>query len=70
MSSAAYIQGQTEFRADGRHASIGRKSFVFMWGAMTCLLLSTVLRLTSPPPVHEEDYLEEPEEPRVSGALQ
>lgn len=43
MLSAAYVQGRNHFRGDGREANIGKYSFGFMWAAMACLLLSTIM---------------------------
>ena len=41
--SAAYVLGRNNFRKNNQTASIGRYSFGFMWAAMACLLLATVL---------------------------
>ena len=41
--SAAYVMGRNNFRSDQRAANVGRMSFGFMWAAMACLFLSTVL---------------------------
>jgi hypothetical protein len=41
--SAAYVQGRKNFRSDGRNANLGKYSFGFMWAAVACLLLSTIL---------------------------
>ena len=41
--SAAYVIGRNNFRANNQTASIGKYSFGFMWAAMACLFLATVL---------------------------
>jgi hypothetical protein len=43
LMTAAYVEGRREFRRDGRNARLGRYNFGFMWAAVACLLLSTIL---------------------------
>lgn len=35
--------GRNAFRDAGREAQLGPKAFGFVWGAMACLLLATIL---------------------------
>ncbi|KAL9010440.1 MAG: hypothetical protein Q9173_004622 [Seirophora scorigena] len=43
LLTAAYVQGRNTFRSSGRTASLGRYNFGFMWAAVACLFLSTLL---------------------------
>ncbi|KAI4091301.1 MAG: hypothetical protein LQ344_004160 [Seirophora lacunosa] len=43
LLTAAYVQGRNNFRSSGRTASLGRYNFGFMWAAVACLFLSTLL---------------------------
>lgn len=43
LMTAAYVLGRRQFRLDGREAHLGPKAFAFVWTAVACLLLSTIL---------------------------
>ncbi|KAL8862268.1 MAG: hypothetical protein Q9178_001277 [Gyalolechia marmorata] len=43
LMTAAYVQGRDAFRAAGRTASLGRYNFGFMWAAVACLFLATIM---------------------------
>ncbi|KAI4223663.1 MAG: hypothetical protein L6R36_005250 [Xanthoria steineri] len=43
LMTAAYVQGRDAFRADGRTATLGRYNFGFMWAAVACLFLATLM---------------------------
>ncbi|KAL8913586.1 MAG: hypothetical protein Q9171_001670 [Xanthocarpia ochracea] len=43
LMTAAYVQGRDAFRAADRTASLGRYNFGFMWAAVACLFLATVM---------------------------
>ncbi|MCJ1226129.1 hypothetical protein MMC12_002778 [Toensbergia leucococca] len=43
LMTAAYVIGRNNFRANKQSANVGKYSFGFMWAAMACLFLSTVL---------------------------
>ncbi|KAI4138623.1 MAG: hypothetical protein L6R39_006693 [Caloplaca ligustica] len=40
---AAFVQGRNAFRSSGRTASLGGYNFGFMWAAVACLFLATLL---------------------------
>ncbi|KAL9025345.1 MAG: hypothetical protein Q9196_005814 [Gyalolechia fulgens] len=40
---AAFVQGRDAFRSRDRTASLGRYNFGFMWAAVACLFLATLL---------------------------
>ena len=42
-NSAAYVIGRNAFRSAGRTVSLGRYNFGFMWAAVACLFLATIL---------------------------
>lgn len=41
--SACYVQARNHFNNNGQSASLGSKAFGFMWAAVACLTLSSVL---------------------------
>ena len=43
LSSAAFVLGRKAFRSASRSASLGRYNFGFMWAALACLFLATIL---------------------------
>ncbi|KUL86536.1 hypothetical protein ZTR_04246 [Talaromyces verruculosus] len=43
LMTACYVQGRDHFNNNGESASLGSKVFGFMWAAVACLTLSTVL---------------------------
>lgn len=43
LMTAAYVLGRRNFRSAGRSASLGRYNFGFMWAAVACLFLATVM---------------------------
>ncbi|KAL8890741.1 MAG: hypothetical protein Q9205_003765 [Flavoplaca limonia] len=43
LMTAAYVQGRNAFRAVGRRAVLGRYNFGFMWAAVACLFLATIM---------------------------
>lgn len=43
LMTAAYVMGRNNFRSLGKVASLGRYNFGFMWAAVACLFLSTML---------------------------
>ncbi|KAL8700952.1 MAG: hypothetical protein Q9201_005168 [Fulgogasparrea decipioides] len=43
LMTAAYVQGRNAFHSAGRSASLGRYNFGFMWAAVACLFLATVM---------------------------
>lgn len=43
LMTAAYVMGRNNFRSQGKGASLGRYNFGFMWAAVACLFISTVL---------------------------
>ncbi|KAL8671683.1 MAG: hypothetical protein Q9168_003831 [Polycauliona sp. 1 TL-2023] len=43
LMTAAYVQGRDAFRSAGRTATLGRYNFGFMWAAVACLFLATIL---------------------------
>ncbi|CAF9930919.1 MAG: hypothetical protein HETSPECPRED_007746 [Heterodermia speciosa] len=43
LMTAAYVLGRNNFRSAGHSASLGRYNFGFMWAAVACLFLSTIL---------------------------
>ena len=40
---AAYVMGRNNFLANNKNASLGKYSFGFMWAAVACLFLATVM---------------------------
>ncbi|KAL8686461.1 MAG: hypothetical protein Q9224_005441 [Gallowayella concinna] len=43
LMTAAYVQGRNAFRSTGRTATLGRYNFGFMWAAVACLFLATLM---------------------------
>ncbi|KAL9021307.1 MAG: hypothetical protein Q9185_001512 [Variospora sp. 1 TL-2023] len=43
LMTAAFVEGRNNFRSSDRTATLGRYNFGFMWAAVACLFLSTVL---------------------------
>ncbi|KAL9001707.1 MAG: hypothetical protein Q9188_005330 [Gyalolechia gomerana] len=43
LITAAFVQGRDAFRSQDRIASLGRYNFGFMWAAVACLFLATLL---------------------------
>ncbi|KAL8935943.1 MAG: hypothetical protein Q9216_005186 [Gyalolechia sp. 2 TL-2023] len=43
LMTAAFVQGRDAFRSQDRTASLGRYNFGFMWAAVACLFLATLL---------------------------
>ncbi|KAA6408343.1 MAG: Actin cortical patch Sur7 [Lasallia pustulata] len=43
LMTAAYVKGRNNFRSNGQAASLGRYAFGFMWAAVACLFLATLL---------------------------
>ncbi|KAI9885048.1 MAG: hypothetical protein M1823_003147 [Watsoniomyces obsoletus] len=43
LMTAAYVMGRNAFRDGDREAYLGTKAFAFVWAAMACLLLATIL---------------------------
>ena len=43
LMTAAYVKGRNNFKSNGQSASFGRYSFGFMWAAVACLFLSSML---------------------------
>ncbi|EED20200.1 actin cortical patch protein Sur7, putative [Talaromyces stipitatus ATCC 10500] len=43
LMTACFVQGRDHFNSFGESARLGRKAFGFMWAAVACLTLSTVL---------------------------
>ncbi|KAL8827968.1 MAG: hypothetical protein Q9170_006796 [Blastenia crenularia] len=43
LMTAAFVQGRNAFRSAGRTASLGKYNFGFMWAAVACLFLATLL---------------------------
>ncbi|KAL8791273.1 MAG: hypothetical protein Q9213_000230 [Squamulea squamosa] len=43
LMTAAYVQGRNAFRSADRTATLGRYNFGFMWAAVACLFLATVM---------------------------
>lgn len=43
LMTAAFVQGRRDFRSAGRTANLGRYNFGFMWAAVACLMLATIL---------------------------
>ncbi|CRG85692.1 SUR7 family protein FMP45 [Talaromyces islandicus] len=43
LMTACFVQGRNHFNSAGDHATLGSKSFGFMWTAVVCLTISTVL---------------------------
>jgi hypothetical protein len=43
LMTACFVQGRNHFNSNGEHASLGKKAFGFMWAAVACLTISTVL---------------------------
>ncbi len=43
LMTAAYVMGRNDFLSQGKGASLGRYNFGFVWAAMACLFMSTVL---------------------------
>ena len=43
LNSAAYVKGRNNFRSNNLTATLGSYSFGFMWAAMACLFLATVM---------------------------
>ena len=41
--SAAYVQGRNNFQSQGLSASLGKYNFGFMWAAVACYSIATVL---------------------------
>jgi hypothetical protein len=43
LMTAAYVMGRNDFNNNGQSAILGKMAFGFMWGAVGCLTLATVL---------------------------
>ncbi|KAI9778483.1 MAG: hypothetical protein M1816_004039 [Peltula sp. TS41687] len=43
LMTAAYVLGRNHFRVNGRDAHVGTMAFGFVWAALACLFLSTIL---------------------------
>ncbi|MCJ1454446.1 hypothetical protein MMC28_004799 [Mycoblastus sanguinarius] len=43
LMTAAYVKGRDAFKSNGMHATLGKDNFGFMWAAMACYLIATVL---------------------------
>ncbi|MCJ1370217.1 hypothetical protein MMC20_001429 [Loxospora ochrophaea] len=43
LMTAAYVMGRNNFRANNQSADIGKYAFGFIWAAMACLFLATVM---------------------------
>ncbi|KAK0510160.1 hypothetical protein JMJ35_007554 [Cladonia borealis] len=43
LMTAAYVKGRNNFRSAGLSASLGRYAFGFMWAAVACYFIATVL---------------------------
>ncbi|KAL8798605.1 MAG: hypothetical protein Q9200_007738 [Gallowayella weberi] len=43
LMTAAYVQGRNAFRSTDRTATLGRYNFGFMWAAVACLFLATLM---------------------------
>ncbi|KAE8147542.1 actin cortical patch SUR7/pH-response regulator pali [Aspergillus avenaceus] len=43
LMTAVFVQGRNRFNANGQHATLGAKSFGFMWTSVACLFLSCIL---------------------------
>lgn len=43
LMTAAYVLGRNTFQGNGNAASLGQYNFGFVWAAMACLLIATVL---------------------------
>ncbi|KAE8390233.1 actin cortical patch SUR7/pH-response regulator pali [Aspergillus alliaceus] len=43
LITAVYVQGRNRFNENGQKATLGAKSFGFMWTAVACLFLSCIL---------------------------
>ncbi|MCJ1422052.1 hypothetical protein MMC32_008421 [Xylographa parallela] len=43
LMTAAYVLGRNDFIANGQTATLGEYAFAFIWAAMACLFLATVL---------------------------
>ena len=43
LMTAAYVMGRNDFLSQGKNASLGRYNFGFMWAAVACLFIATVL---------------------------
>ena len=41
--SGAYVKGKDNFQKNNQTASLGRYAFGFIWAAMACLLIATIL---------------------------
>ncbi|GAB1209900.1 hypothetical protein APSETT445_008688 [Aspergillus pseudonomiae] len=41
--SAVFVQGRNKFNGNGQRASLGAKSFGFMWTSVACLLIACIL---------------------------
>ncbi|KAL2037880.1 hypothetical protein N7G274_009355 [Stereocaulon virgatum] len=43
LMTAAFVKGRNNFRSNGMPASLGRDAFGFMWAAVACYFIATVL---------------------------
>ncbi|KAI4221534.1 MAG: hypothetical protein L6R40_008626, partial [Gallowayella cf. fulva] len=43
LMTAAYVEGRNAFRSAGHTATLGRYNFGFMWAAVACLFLATLM---------------------------
>ena len=41
--TAAYVEGRNDFNSNNMTATLGRYNFGFMWAAVACLFIATVL---------------------------
>ena len=44
--SAVFVQARNAFNHNGQNGRVGTKSFAFMWAALVCILISSVLYFT------------------------
>ncbi|KAB8261169.1 SUR7/PalI family-domain-containing protein [Aspergillus pseudonomiae] len=43
LMTAVFVQGRNKFNGNGQRASLGAKSFGFMWTSVACLLIACIL---------------------------